>query len=112
MSQAVDTDRVKVDDRCWRVQCAECGQWFEATRSDASFCKPAHRKRYFEAPKRKANALHRLQFMVLDAREIKNTYRTSQDVFDQMVILRKALDNIIADFEVPWEQPRLPVDES
>lgn len=108
MAQGLDTNRVKVDDRCWHVECAECGEWFYATRSDASFCKPAHRKRYFEAPKRKANALHRLQFMVLDAREIKNTWNHSQDVYDQMIILRKALDNIIDDFQIEWKPAELP----
>lgn len=111
MSQAIDTDRVKIDDRCWHVRCAECQEWFYATRSDASFCKPAHRKRWFERPKRKAAALHRLQFMVMDARDIKNNYRHSQDVYDQMIVLRKALDNILNDFEIEWKPQQLPIDD-
>lgn len=111
MTQAADTDRIKLDAHSWRVQCAECDKWFEATRSDASYCSQRCRKRRHNAPVRKANALHRLQFMVMDAREIKNEWNHSQDVYDQMIILRKALDNIIADFDIEWKPQALPLDE-
>lgn len=41
-----DTDRVKVDDFTWRVQCVQCGTRFESRRSDASFCSAKCRVAY------------------------------------------------------------------
>ena len=104
MSQAVDTDRVKIDDRCWRVKCAECGKEFEATRSDASFCKPSCRKRWHERPIRFQNAMLELRQMQRRAREIADKYRYSQEAFDDVKTLQKHVDIALGLFEVKWEQ--------
>lgn len=104
MSQAVDTDRIKVDDHCWRVQCAECGEWFEATRSDASFCKPAHRKRWHERPVRFQNAMLELRSIQRRVKAIADQYKGSQTAYDEMVNTAKAVDSAISLFETKWEQ--------
>lgn len=105
--QAGDADRVKMDDRDWRVTCPECGRTFEAQRSDATYCSNRCRTHASRAPQRRANALHRLEFMAIDLREIKNSYRHSQDVLDKMLILRKVLDSCINDFDVEWKPQEL-----
>lgn len=91
--QGVDTDRVKLDDACWSIQCAECGKRFEAKRSDASFCSPACRKRWHQRPARKQAALADLSSMARRIRTYANEYSGSQDMLDALqaleVLIRK-----------------------
>jgi predicted nucleic acid-binding Zn ribbon protein len=108
MSQGADTDRIKVDDRVWHVQCANCSKWFYATRSDATYCSPKCRKHASKAPERKANAMVELQLMGRRANQIANTYPHSQDMFDQMVMLKAAIARALDAFEVDWQQQQLP----
>lgn len=106
MSQAVETERIKIDDRCWRVQCAECGKWFEAARSDASFHSGACRKKWHERPVRFQNAMLELRQMARRAKVIAEQYKSSQTGYDEMVALGKSVDYAIATFETKWEQTK------
>lgn len=106
--QAGDTDRIKVDDKCWHVQCANCSNWFYAQRSDATYCSARCRKYASRSPERKRAAMAELQLMGRTANRIAGQYHTSQDMFDQMVMLQKAIDRAIKSFEVKWEQQELP----
>lgn len=111
--QAADTDRTKMDARSWVVQCAnlDCRRGkngarktFEATRSDASYCSPNCRKYVHNAPKRKATALHKLQFAALDAQDIAKDFKHSQDVYDAMIVLYKSIGDSLKWFETDWKQ--------
>lgn len=105
--QGEDTNRVKVDDRCWHVQCLECQTWFYATRSDATYCSRRCRQHASKAPQRKLNAIADLQAMGRRANEIANTYHKSQDMFDQMVMLKQAIDRALGTFETQWTPQKL-----
>jgi len=106
--QAGDTDRVKLDDRCWSVQCANCNRWFEAARSDATYCSTRCRVHASRAPQRKLTAIADLQAMGRRANEVASTYKRSQDVYDQMVLLQAAIQRALNTFETDWEQLQLP----
>lgn len=101
--QAGDTDRIKIDDRCWHVRCLQCDEWFYAERSDATFCKPAHRVAYSRRHERKLAAMAELQAMGRRANAIAAKYQTSTDVFDQMVLLKQAIDRATKQFELKWD---------
>ncbi len=106
--QAVDTDRFKVDDHCWIVECANCGTRFEATRSDASYCTPRCRKYASRAPQRFKSALEELAAMASRASEISHNYPHSQTMLDQMIALYKSIGHTLDNFDVEWEQVHLP----
>lgn len=111
--QGQDTDRIRIDDHTWSVKCwnDDCGRWFEATRSDATYCSQKCRQHAARAPQRRANALNKIDFMVLDLREIKNSYNHSQEFYDRMILLRKSLDGILDDFDIQWKPQTLPLDD-
>lgn len=45
MREYIDTDRINQGD-CWRIQCADCGSWFESKRGTATFCNSTCRSRW------------------------------------------------------------------
>lgn len=106
--QGVDTPRIKLDDSLWRVQCAECGSWFEAKRSDASFCKPAHRKLWHQRPARKQAALADLAYMATRIRTYANEYSRSQDMLDALGALEVLIRKQRLQMDVVWKPQELP----
>lgn len=106
--QAGDALRIKLDDHCWSVQCPECLTWFEAQRSDATYCTPRCRKRASTANERKLSRIAELQAMGRRANQIAGQYPHSTDVFDQMVLLKQAIDRATKSFELKWDPQTLP----
>lgn len=104
--QAADTERVRIDDWTWRITCAnpDCGKEFYAKRSDASYCCGACRTHVSRAPIRKQHTIEDIQRMAFRCLEISHTYPRSQDVFDQMVKLEKALKAALDNFDTTWKQ--------
>ena len=98
--QAHDTDRTKIDDRCYSVECVQCGRTFEATRSDASFCKPSCRVAYSREPARKAAALRELEQMASRVHEIARKYKHSPDLYAAVDKLSKQTLGALGWFEV------------
>jgi hypothetical protein len=94
----------------WRLTCQNCKRVFHRRRSDAATCSANCRKTLSRAPLRKLTAIADIEAMGRRANEIANTYPHSQDMFDQMVILKQAIDRAINSFEVKWEQRELPPD--
>lgn len=97
--QGTDTDRVKQGDRDYSVQCADCGNWFEATRSDASYCSPKCRKHAHRAPIRKRNAIIALQMAGRSALSTAVRYKKSDEVYQEMLKLQKQINAALALFE-------------
>lgn len=106
--QAGDADRVKLDDHCWSVVCLNCGKTFEAQRSDATYCSGRCRTFYSRRQERKLAAIADLQAMGRRANAIADQYQHSTDVFDQMVLLKQAIDRATKSFELKWEPLQLP----
>lgn len=98
--QAHDTYRVKQDDRCYIVECVQCGQTFEATRSDASFCKPSCRVAYSREPARSASALRELEQMASRVHEIGRKYKHSPEMYAAVDKLSKQVLGALGWFEV------------
>lgn len=120
MSQAADTYRVKIDDRCWRVECAnpDCQEGeggrpkiFEATRSDASYCCGKCRQWVHDAPKRKQAAIDELRQMQQRIIEIERKYKGSQDVLDAMIALKNTVVSSVNLFDVQWNIRTLPISD-
>lgn len=106
--QAGDADRVKLDDHCWSVVCLNCGKTFEAQRSDATHCSGRCRTFYSRRQERKLAAIADLQAMGRRANSIAGQYPHSTDVFDQMALLKQAIDRALNQFELKWEPLQLP----
>jgi len=41
-----EVDRIHIDAKAWRITCVECGNVFESTRSDATFCNSTCRSKF------------------------------------------------------------------
>lgn len=105
--QGQDTDRVKVDDGVWSVKCLECGRWFEAKRSDATYCSVRCRKLSAQRPARKAAALKEIAGMAARCRSIANQYPKSQDVLDALGALEALIKKQRALMDVEWKPKQL-----
>lgn len=106
--QGEDTDRIKIDDKCWHVKCLNCDTWFYATRSDATYCSGRCRTFYSRRQERKLAAIADLQAMGRRANQIAATYPHSTDMFDQMALLKTAIDRALQTFELKREPLQLP----
>jgi len=102
--QAQDTDRRNNGDGSWSVQCCVCERWFEAKRSDASYCSNRCRKTAHFAPQRLQAALEDLAYMAKRADEIAAKYHHNQAVFDQLAALRASLKASMGRIETEWQQ--------
>lgn len=97
--QGTDTPRDKHDARDYSVKCANCGKWFEATRSDASYCSSNCRVHAHRAPARKKNAILGLQQAGYAAIETSRKYAHSDDVYKEMLYLRRQIAIALNQFE-------------
>jgi len=97
--QAKDTERRKLDDRDYSVQCVECGTWFEATRSDASYCSAKCRKRAHFAPIRRQNAMNELDQMIKRLHSIRSEYPRDKEFFERFVSLARVAAYQAASYE-------------
>lgn len=97
--QAHDTDRYKVGDADYSVKCVQCGELFEARRSDASFCSPNCRVAYSREPAKLNNAIAALEAMGLQLINMAQKYSRNQRVFEAMLVLRNRLNTALGQFE-------------
>lgn len=88
-----------MDDRCYRVECLQCGDTFEATRSDATFCSARCRVAYSREPEKMRKFIEHLDVLgrMLD-RQARKYYR-SKAVFEAMQQLHKSLGASLERFE-------------
>lgn len=92
MSQAQDTDRIKFDDRDYRVTCTCCGTQFEATRSDASFCSARCRVRWSKRPQQRLNAIAHVEAMAVQLRDYRSKFGADKRFLEALNTLDRAVD--------------------
>lgn len=97
--QAHDVDRVKVDDRDYRCTCAQCGETFEARRSDASFCSSKCRVAFSREPKKLANAIESVDAFGRQVLAYSHKYSHNQRMFEAILELQKRVNTALANFE-------------
>jgi len=97
--QGHDTDRVKFDNRDYSITCHECGQTFEATRSDASFCSARCRVRYSQRPVKLANAIEEIRFMRIRVGEIASKYPSNKQVEGALAMLELMVQSALRDMD-------------
>lgn len=94
----------------WELQCERCGKTFYAKRRDAKFDSAACRKHANRAGERKQKAITELTMTAYQARQIAKKYSGSQDVYDQMVLLKQSLEASLTLFNVTWQPLELALD--
>jgi len=97
--QAVETERIKMGDRDWSIQCAHCGKYFEAKRSDASFCSPRCRVGFSREPQKLLNHVAMLNFWSRQVYHIALRYKRSDKVYQAMLGLQKSVNFALTVFE-------------
>jgi endogenous inhibitor of DNA gyrase (YacG/DUF329 family) len=108
MSQAHDTDRLKMDDRDYSVTCKGCGATFEATRSDASFCSARCRVRWSRRPAQRLKAIEELEAMRLRLHEMEKSYSCDAGFTQGLESLRGAAKYFIERIEGEWPDNQNP----
>lgn len=66
MKSLIETERFRADDQTWKVKCAFCGNWFEASLSTATFCNDIHRVNYHRAVKARGRKIAALERQLTD----------------------------------------------
>lgn len=94
-----DTIRTKVDDRCYLIECLYCGETFEATRADATYCSARCRVAASREPQRLENAIKALESYAISARQISQRYYRSPRVAEAMRRLHKEIEATLWNFE-------------
>src|SRR4051812_4371465 len=97
--QAQDTDRTKFGDRDYSVICFNCGDTFEATRSDASFCSAKCRVAYGRRPAQRLKALDEMESMRLRIKELQHKYSSDADVLKKIQQIQSAAFHAIETIE-------------
>lgn len=98
--QSHDTERVKMDDRDYRVECVQCGQTFEARRSDASFCSARCRVAYSREPEKLNNQINAINAFGRSLWGIANKHKRNQRVYEAFKGLAKAVNQALQVFEI------------
>jgi len=89
--QGHDTDRLHMDAKDYSVTCLQCGNTFEATRSDATFCSARCRVAHSREPQKLANALQRLEDMRFQVIGLAEKYKGNPDILQALVMLKSAV---------------------
>lgn len=97
--QGHDTDRVKMGDKDWHVKCCQCENWFESTRSDASFCSTRCRINYNREPQKLENAIAHLEAQMIVIEQMAEKYKRNERVFEAMKALSKRVNYAVSIFE-------------
>lgn len=98
--QSPDTERIHLDAGSWSVQCPQCKRWFEARRSDATFCCANCRVAYSREPQKLLNTLEHLRALGISVYGIADKYRYNQQVFEAMQELAKQVNAALSTFEI------------
>lgn len=91
---------LKLDDREYRVFCAECMNEFYATRSDAVYCSAKCRTHATRAPQRLANCLEFLDGLSYTMGQYFKQYKRNRRVYEAMQRLHKRIGNLLSEFEI------------
>ena len=94
-----DTDRIKMGDADWSVQCLQCGKQFEARRSDATFCSARCRVAYSREPEKFRNAVESVNSMASQLLTLSRKYKSSNEMYQAMLQLQRDLGAAISNFE-------------
>jgi len=94
-----DTDRTKFNSRDYSIVCFHCGQTFEATRSDASFCSAKCRVAYSREPQKLLNAIEELRAVELRLAYLSERYKRNTKMFAAVKSLAAAASAAAAAFE-------------
>jgi len=94
-----DTDRTKFDDRDYSVVCFQCGETFEATRSDASFCSAKCRVAYGREPQKLQNAIDDLEAVELRIAYLTEKYKHNTKMFEAVKSLAVTVNAAVRSFE-------------
>lgn len=94
-----ETDRVKVDDHTWRVQCVSCGEYFEASRYDASFCTPRCRVSFSREDGRRQALIQQIDSWGKSLERTAKKYRYNKEVFAAMIQLQRDIKFALSLFE-------------
>lgn len=94
----------------YAIKCSSCSTIFHARRVDAHYCSDRCRQFAHRAPERKLAAKAELQDMGRRANRIAQEYSGSQDMLDELTMLRQALDRAIKRFDVNWQPQQLDLD--
>ena len=101
--QGHDTDRTKFDSRDYQVVCHQCGQTFEAKRSDATFCSPKCRVRFSREPQKLINAVEHINSMKFYTSDYAGRYSHNALVEEALLSLQRAIANALAEMDVNRE---------
>lgn len=93
------TERTKLDDWTWLVTCVQCGQKFESSRSDASFCSTKHRVAFSKEPQKKLNAIQSLEDEGYRLVNMAVKYKNDDEVFEAMKKLQERIKYAMSCFE-------------
>jgi len=98
--QGQEANRIKFDDRDYRVICVCCGTKFEATRSDASFCSARCRVRWSRRPAQRLNAIETVQSMRVQLHQMRKVYGADAGFETALCELAGAVDAFIYHIEL------------
>lgn len=98
-NQTFQGTALKLDNRVWRVYCAECLEPFEASRSDAVYCSGKCRTHAARAPQRLANTLRFLNDLSFTLGNYSRQYKQSKVVFWAFQRLYNILGDQLKNFE-------------
>jgi hypothetical protein len=83
----------------WSIQCVQCGQYFEAKRSDASFCSTNCRVAYSREADKIINHISWLNQVAAQVLEKSRKYKKVKDVYEATVKLQKDINAAAGMFE-------------
>lgn len=94
-----ETDRIHQGDGDWSIQCVQCGQYFEAKRSDASFCSTKCRVAYGREAEKLKNHIEWLNRIASEVLQKSRKYKKVKDVYEATVQLQKDISAAVGMFE-------------
>ena len=97
--QGKNANVIKFDNRDYSCECYQCGNTFEATRSDATFCSAKCRVAYSREPKKLQNAIEALGGMAVELKRLSKKYKHSDRVMEEMLKLQKEIGIALSNFE-------------
>lgn len=97
--QGQNADVTKMDDRDYRCVCHQCGQRFEAVRSDATFCSARCRVAFSREPKKLENAIDSLTVFGQQVLQYGERYKRNERMYQAMLNLQRKVNAAVAAFE-------------
>lgn len=92
-------ERIHKDAHCWIVQCADCGNEFEATRADATYCSGKCRTHASRLPARIKSTVSFIEGVAIQVGNIAQKYPHNEAILKALMQLKKAVDYAIEEIE-------------